>query len=120
MDDTIKVHKDIHLQLRFAEFNAVVCEGNLEELVLSNKHNVVVLSCVKFLCSVRWFGGVSRGVEAVQKLSTKATADTRMALTHSHLQDDMASGAPLIFSGSRDPLRMKCLRERSNHRKKKR
>lgn len=99
-----KMHQYVHFQLGFAEFHTVVHEGNFEELVLSNKDDVVVLGCVKFLCGIRWFGRITRRMEAIQKLSAKITAAIRMASTYSHLQEDIARGAPLTFSGSRDPL----------------
>jgi len=69
MDTMRKVHKCVHLQFGFAEFDTVVCERNLEKLVLSNENDVVVLGWVKLACGVRWFGWVTRGVEAVQILS---------------------------------------------------
>jgi len=110
-----KIHQYVHLQLGCAEFNAVVHERNFEELVLSNEDDVVVPGCVEFLCGIRWFGGITRGMEAIQKLSAKITTVIRMASTYSHLQEDIARGAPLTFSGSRDPLHgMSTLRNRSD------
>ena len=77
-------HEYIHLQLGFAEFNAVVGERYLEELVLSDEDDVIVLGCVKFPRGIRWFGRITRGMEATQKLSIKVTAVIRMASTYSH------------------------------------
>lgn len=69
------MHKYIHLQVRFTELDAVAREGNLEELILSKEYDVVVLCRVEFLCRVRWFGGISRGVEPIQELSTTVTVE---------------------------------------------
>jgi hypothetical protein len=68
------MHEYIHLQLGFAEFDAVVHERNLKELVLSNEDDVVVLGCVEFPRGIRWFGRITRGMEAIQKVSIEVTA----------------------------------------------
>ena len=99
-----KVRKYVHLQFGFAKFDTVICERNLEELVLSNEDNMVVPGWVEFVCGVRRFGRVTRGMEATRKMRVKLTAGIRMTSTYSHLQEDIARGAPRIFSGSRDPL----------------
>ena len=59
MDNIKRMHKYIHLQLGFTKFNTVVRERNLEELVLSNKDDVIVPCWVEFACGVRWLGGVT-------------------------------------------------------------
>jgi len=108
-----EMHEYVHLQLGFTEFNVVVHKRDFEELVLSNEDDVVVFGCVEFPCGIRWFGRITRGMEAIQELSAKITAVIRMASTYSHLQEDIARGAPLTFSGSREPLEgMSTLRNR--------
>lgn len=79
------MHKNVHLQLRFAELDAVVREGNLEELVLPNKYNVVILCWVKLVRGVCWFGGIPRGMEPVQRMSNEVRVDTWMAQAYNHL-----------------------------------
>ena len=74
MYNMTEMYEYIHLQLGFTEFNAIVHEGNLEELVLSNEDDVIVLGCVEFLRSIRWFGRITRGMETIRKLSIKVTA----------------------------------------------
>lgn len=67
------MRKYIHLQLGFAKFDTIVCKRNLEEFVLSNEDDMVVPGRVEFACRVRWFGRVTRRMEAIQKLSIKIT-----------------------------------------------
>ena len=64
----------IHLHLGLTKLGTVVCEGNFEELVLPDEYDVVVLRRVEFVRGVRWFGGVSRRMEPIQKLSSRAKA----------------------------------------------
>ena len=45
-------------------------------------------------------------MEAIQRLRVKVTATIRITLTYSHLYEDIERGAPLTFSGSRDPLKV--------------
>ena len=85
MDDTDEIHKHIHLQLGFAEFDAVVRKRNLKELVLADKDDVVAPDRTEFLRGVRWFGGITGGMKAIQKLSVRITAVIRMVSTYSHL-----------------------------------
>jgi len=61
----------VRLQLGFAEFNAAVCERNLEELVLSNENDMAVLGRVEFACGIRRFGRVTSGMKAAQTLSIR-------------------------------------------------
>ena len=68
-DGAKKVHKHIHLQLGLAEFNTIMNQRHLEELVLPNECDMVVLDRVEFACGIRWLGRVTRGMEAMQKLS---------------------------------------------------
>lgn len=75
MDNAREMYEYIHLQLCFAEFGTVVCERNLEELVLPDEDDMVILSCIEFTCSICWLGRIARRVEAIQKLSAKVTAD---------------------------------------------
>ena len=104
MDATRRADECVHLQLSFGEFNTVVCERNLEKLVLSNENDMVVLGRVELACDICWFGRVAGGMKAIRMLSIRVAGGCRVTGTYSHLYEDMARGAPLIFSGSRDPL----------------
>jgi len=67
MYDMREMHEYIHLQLGFTELNPVMRERNFEELVLSHEDDVVVLGRVEFPRGIRWFGRITRGMEAIKK-----------------------------------------------------
>jgi len=72
-DNTRKVREYIQSQLGLAEFDTIVCEMNLEELVLSNEGDMVVPCWVEFARGIYRLGSETSGVKAIQILGAKGT-----------------------------------------------
>jgi len=66
MDNTRRLYGYVHLKLSFCEFDTIVCERNLEELVLSNENDVVVLCRVKFARGICLLVREQRCMETIQ------------------------------------------------------